>query len=160
MRTLILLRHAHAIAPTSHLADKDRPLSEHGLIEANAAGQWLKEHALQPDKVLCSPTLRCRQTLEGVNASLKLSVDVSVQSRIYEATPGTLITLLDDYAQQPCVLLVGHNPGLERLLALLSSGQSGHYRGMPPASIALLSVPNTMTTLEPASAHLNAFWSP
>jgi len=160
MRTLILLRHAHAIAPTTNLADSDRPLSEHGLVEANAAGQWLKENGLQPDKVLCSSALRCRQTLETLAHPLGSTLDVIFQPRIYEATPGTLIALLDECWQQSCVLLVGHNPGLERLLALLSSGQSGHYRGMPPASIALLSVPTTLTALEPACARLTAFWSP
>jgi len=160
MRKLILLRHAHALAPTHHLADIDRPLSEHGLLEAKAAGQWLKEHDLPPDQVLCSPALRCRQTLETVLSSLNLAPNVYIQPRIYEATPGTLVALLDEYWQLPCLLLVGHNPGLERLLALLSSGQSGHYRGMPPASIALLSVPSTVKALEPASARLSAFWSP
>jgi len=161
MRKLILLRHAHAAMPIAQQADRDRPLSAHGLLEAEAAGRWLQQHGHLPDQVLCSPALRCRQTVETLASSLNLSLDVSLQPRIYEATPGTLIALLDEYWQQESsVLLVGHNPGLERLLALLSSGQSGHYRGMPPASIALLSFPSTATALEPASACLSAFWSP
>ena len=56
-------------------------------------------------------------------------------------------------------MLVGHNPGLERLAALLHSGQSGDYRGMPPGGIAVLSIP-AGTALEPGAAQLSAFWWP
>ncbi len=55
MRELILLRHAHAEPADNGLADIDRPLSPHGLAEAEAAGRWLLEQRLVPDRVLCSP---------------------------------------------------------------------------------------------------------
>ena len=57
------------------------------------------------------------------------------------------------------LLLVGHNPGLERLVALLSSGQSGDYRGMPPAAVAVLSLP-AEAEIEPGIATLSTFWWP
>jgi len=160
MKKLILLRHAHAALPSSDLADIERPLSALGLSEAQAAGQWLQQHGLKPDKVICSSAVRCRQTLETLAGSLNVSLDVLFEPRIYAATPGTLVAFLDEYWQHRCVLLIGHNPGLERLLALLSSGQSGHYRGMPPASMAVLSFSPTVSNLEPASASLSVFWSP
>ncbi|MEG1681514.1 MAG: histidine phosphatase family protein, partial [Stenotrophomonas sp.] len=43
MRELILLRHAHAEPAANGQADLDRPLSPHGLAEAEAAGRWLQE---------------------------------------------------------------------------------------------------------------------
>ena len=57
------------------------------------------------------------------------------------------------------LLLVGHNPGLEQLAALMHSGQSGDYRGMPPAGIVVLSLPAD-APIEPGVARLSAFWWP
>ena len=57
------------------------------------------------------------------------------------------------------VLVVGHNPGLERLAALLNSGRSGDYRGMPTAAVAVLLLP-LETAIEPGAARLAAFWWP
>ena len=76
---------------------------------------------------------------------------------IYDATPGELLALLDQHADAGTVLLVGHNPGIERLVALLVEGRSDEFRGMPPAGLAVLHLGGP---LEPASARLDAFWSP
>ncbi|MGH8044969.1 MAG: SixA phosphatase family protein, partial [Stenotrophomonas sp.] len=54
MRELILLRHAHAEPAGTGQADLDRPLSQTGLAEAEAAGKWLAENELLPDCVVCS----------------------------------------------------------------------------------------------------------
>jgi phosphohistidine phosphatase SixA len=56
-------------------------------------------------------------------------------------------------------MLVGHNPGLEQLAALMHSGQSGDYRGMPTASVVVLTVPQD-AAIEPGVARLTAFWWP
>ena len=66
MRELILLRHAHAEPGAAGQADFDRPLSSQGLAEAEAAGRWLADQGLVPDRVLCSPARRARETLEAV----------------------------------------------------------------------------------------------
>jgi phosphohistidine phosphatase SixA len=158
MRELILLRHAHAEAASAGQADLDRPLSAEGLAEAEAAGRWLAENHLIPDCVLCSPSRRTRETLEAVLGAIGY-IDQRIEPAIYEATPGTLIGLADANVEVGRLMLVGHNPGLERLAALLHSGQSGDYRGMPPAGIAVLHVP-AETALEPGIAQLSAFWWP
>mgnify|MGYP002777050411 CR=1 FL=1 len=158
MRTLILLRHAHAEPAAPGQADVDRPLSPEGLAEAEAAGRWLVEHGLVPDRVLCSPARRTRETLEAVLGVVGF-VEQRLEAGIYEATPGTLAALADAHREVERLLLVGHNPGLERLLALLHSGQSGDYRGMPPGSVAVLELP-TAAEVEPGIAQLSSFWWP
>ena len=70
MRELILLRHAHAEPASTGQADLDRPLSPEGLAEAEAAGRWMRENQLVPDRVLCSPSRRTRETLEAVLAAV------------------------------------------------------------------------------------------
>ena len=79
--------------------------------------------------------------------------------RIYGATSGGLMQVADEYRDQGRVLLIGHNPGLEQLMALLTSGQSDDSRGMPAASVAVLRLPAS-ATLEPGIAELAAFWWP
>jgi phosphohistidine phosphatase len=158
MRELILLRHAHAEPAASGQADLDRPLSAEGLAEAEAAGRWLAQNRLVPDTVLCSPSRRTRETLEAVLGAIGY-VDQRIEPVMYEATPGTLIALADTHNQSERLMLVGHNPAFEQLAALLHSGQSGDYRGMPPAGIAVLTIP-VGAALEPGVAQLSAFWWP
>jgi len=158
MRELILLRHAHAEPASPGQADLDRPLSPEGLAEAEAAGRWLAEHGLVPDCVLCSPARRTRETLEAVLAAIGY-VDQRLEDGIYEATPGALAAIADAHRDTERLLLVGHNPGLEQLAALMHSGQSGDYRGMPPGGIVVLTLP-VEADIEPGIATLSAFWWP
>lgn len=158
MRQLILLRHANAEPAQPGQADADRPLSLRGQAEADAAAAWLKSHALQPTRVLCSPAKRTRETLERVLAVLGYT-DVRYEPRIYDAVPGTLMAVLDEHADVDRVLMVGHNPGFEQTAALLHSGQSGDFRGMPTAGIAVLSLPPG-AALEPGIGTLTQFWWP
>ncbi len=158
MRELILLRHAHAEPAAPGRADMDRPLSAQGLAEAQTAGQWLAQQGLVPDCVLCSSARRARETLEAVLGIIGY-VEQRLEPAIYEATAGTLAGLADEHAEVERLMLVGHNPGFERLAALMYSGQSGDYRGMPTASIAVLSLPLGVR-IEPGVARLSAFWWP
>lgn len=158
MRELILLRHAHAEPAASGQADFDRPLSPQGLAEAEAAGRWLVAQGLVPDLVLCSPARRTRETLEAVMAVAGYA-EQRLEPAIYDATPGTLFGVLQAHGEAERLLLVGHNPGVERLVALLHSGQSGDYRGMPTAAVAVLSLP-AAAAVEPGAARLTAFWWP
>lgn len=158
MRELILLRHAHAEPAAAGLDDIDRPLSREGQAEAEAAGRWLKDNHYLPDRIVCSPARRTRETLEQVLQVLGY-VEQRQDARIYEATSGTLMQVADEHRELGRVLLVGHNPGFEQLAALLSSGQSGEFRGMPAGAIAVLKLP-AEAELEPGIAELAAFWWP
>ena len=98
MRELILLRHAHAEPAAAGQADLDRPLSPEGLAEAEAAGRWLREQGLVPDRVLCSPARRARETLEAVLTTVGY-VDQRLEPSIYDATSGTLAALADAHSR-------------------------------------------------------------
>ena len=161
MRELILLRHAHAEPAAAGQADIDRPLSAQGLAEAEAAGRWLAAQGLVPDRVLCSPARRSRESLEAVLQAIGY-VEQRLEDGIYEATAGTLAELADANREVGRLLLVGHNPGLERLVALLDTGQTTDYRGMPPAGVAVLALPElpASAAIEPGLGRLTAYWWP
>ncbi|HSN00524.1 MAG TPA: histidine phosphatase family protein [Rudaea sp.] len=152
-REIVLLRHAHAENAAPGRDDADRNLSLRGVAEARAAGHWLREQGVLPARVLCSPAARARQTLEHALGE----VGAKIEPRIYEATAGELDALIDEHADAPRLLLVGHNPGFETFVALLATGQSGDFRGMPPGGIAWFDVDGEA---EPGSGRLEAFWSP
>jgi phosphohistidine phosphatase len=155
---LILLRHAHAEpqGPAQH--DRDRPLSQRGIEEADAAGAWLASQP-RPQRVLCSPAARTVQTADRVLQHIGDAVERVEEDRLYEAELRDLLDAIDAHREAGCLMLVGHNPSLESLVALLSTGQSGDHRGMPPGGIARLEF-DVDGAIEPGSARLTAFWSP
>lgn len=158
MRELILLRHAHADPASAGQADLDRPLSPTGLAEAEEAGKWLNDNKLVPDCVISSPSRRTRETLEAVLGKTGY-VEQKLEDRVYDATPGTLAAIVDEHHEVDRLLVVGHNPGLEQLVALMTDGRTGEYRGMPPGGIAVLKF-DKASSIEPGVAELTAFWWP
>lgn len=152
-RELILLRHAHAESLKHGEGDAERVLSKRGIAEAEGAGRWLREHKVLPARVLCSPARRARQTLDYALGE----INPTLEPRIYEATAGELIALIDEHADAERLLLIGHNPGFETLVALLATGQSGDFRGIPPGGIAWIELD---ATVEPGAGKLKAFWAP
>lgn len=156
-RHWILLRHAHAESGSPDGSDFARELSERGRQEANRAADSLK-HLLggrQP-RVIASPAARAESTAQVVAEAL--GTDVGFNARIYDATPGALLDVLNESGATETVLLVGHNPGIEQLVALLVEGRSEAHRGMPTAGMAVIDVQDGL--VEPGSGKLRAFWTP
>ena len=114
MKRLILLRHAKAVGDRPGLEDRDRILADRGRADAIRMGQFLHEEDCVPERVICSPAARTRQTLELVLPQLGASPDVQVRDELYLARWLTILTLI---RQTPNVaaslMVVGHNPGLE-----------------------------------------------
>lgn len=157
MHELILLRHAEAVPIEATGDDPARALSTRGEQEAQAAGLWLAAHGIRPERVLCSPTRRADETARLTLAAIDDPPVPQMAVEIYNASPGELLALLDQHGDAGTVMLVGHNPGIERLVALLVEGRSEDFRGMPPAAMAVLHLDGA---LEPGNARLDAFWSP
>lgn len=158
MRELLLLRHAEAMQAGPDGRDIERPLSMHGEAQARAVGTWLAERGAEPDAVLCSSARRAQMTADIVCMSLT-GCRAQFLPAAYQATPGELLLVFENHAPDARqILLVGHNPGLEQLLALLTEGRSVDARGMPPAALAWIDFADD--ALEPAHGRLRALWSP
>ena len=155
MFSLILLRHAHAEPASDNQHDLDRPLSARGEHEAHAAGAWLAARKVLPQRVLCSPSRRTRDTAERVLSALSEPPACQVERSLYEATPGMLLALVKAHAEVDTLLLLGHNPGLQALLAGLLKAPREPLT-MLPASLAFLCFPGWPNLGE---AELTTFWS-
>jgi len=133
MKKLLLLRHAKSSWDDTGLADFERPLNDRGRRAAPLVGRFMRERELRPDLVLCSPAERTRQTVALVLEAAGLSAPVRFDERIYDATVGRLVEVVSQAGEGAGeILLVGHNPGMEELLELLT----GETRRMPTAALA------------------------
>jgi phosphohistidine phosphatase len=126
MKTLTLLRHAKSDWVDPALSDFERPLNARGRGAARAMGRELRALGLGWDRVLASPAARVTGTIEELRESYGPLAPV-YDENVYLATPDTLLALVratDDACA--ALLLVGHNPGMERLALLLSRGGPLH----------------------------------
>ena len=165
-RRLLLLRHAKSAWPHG-VTDHDRPLADRGRRDAAAVGQWLAANRVSPDLVLVSAAQRARETWEAVAAELGSTAEVRVTDEVYDAGAGDLLDVLRDVQEEsPRVLVVGHNPGMERLAALLDDGAGASedrarlQAKFPTSGLAVLDVPGPWSALDPKTCHLAMFVVP
>lgn len=126
MKTLFLLRHAKSTWHDPNLPDFDRPLNARGRKAAELIGTFLRKEKATPDLVLSSPAVRARETIEIVIKTAKLPAELRYDQRIYEASSIILVEVISQIEDDKSgVLLVGHNPGMENLLELLT-GRAEH----------------------------------
>ena len=138
MKKLLLMRHAKSSWKKKNLADIERPLSPRGEKDALAMGRLLRKKDLVPDLIIASPAVRARQTAQAVAEKSHYPKEVLFIETLYMAEApeilGALASLPDEVNS---VLLVGHNPGLEYILQVLT----GKIESLPTATIAYLSLP-------------------
>lgn len=133
MKTLLILRHADSGWNSPDLADFERPLSEQGLADAPFVGNLMREKQRRVDLVLSSPAERTRQTATLVKEAAGFAAEIRYDKRIYEASPISLLYLLAETSDEfDSILLVGHNPGMEGLIKILTGG----IQPMPTAALA------------------------
>jgi len=155
-RRLVVVRHAKSDRPDG-VPDELRPLGGRGRRDAPAVGRWLREHVGAVDVVVCSPAVRARQTWELAAPALGGAPAPLVDPRVYEATAGELLEVVHGLPDPATTaVLVGHNPGLERLVAVLG----GVAAAMRTSSIALLEWPGTWAGAAPGGITLAAHATP
>jgi phosphohistidine phosphatase len=117
---LWLLRHAEAADGSP---DDDRPLTERGIAQAEAAGLALDTLGIAIDACLSSPKLRALQTAQL--ACAPLGVEFTVEPRL----AGAPFDVADLAAGLGEVLLVGHDPSFSLTLHDLTGAQSRMRKG-------------------------------
>jgi phosphohistidine phosphatase SixA len=82
----------------------------------------MRRKKIRPSLVLCSPSLRTRQTLEAIEPSLGKGSSVELEPQLYAASEAKLLELLQALPESvDSVMLIGHNPSLHELALLLAS---------------------------------------
>ena len=120
MKRVWLLRHAKSSWDDPGLADHDRPLARRGHRAAERIARWAAGNGVRPDLVLCSTARRARATLDLTIDALGCP-EIEFEDGLYHASADELLARLRTLASgRTDVLLIGHNPGLYDLVALLA----------------------------------------
>ncbi len=118
---VILIRHATAVDETLELRDSMRMLSPPGRAQATRLGAGLHARGVVPTLVWTSPLVRAVQTAELVLAALGVTIGIDVAPALApEVTPRPVLAALRAVSATAVVLVVGHEPGLSALGALLT----------------------------------------
>lgn len=112
---LILWRHAQAEAGEPDLG---RALTPYGRKQATRMGAWLDRSLPEGCRVLSSPAARCVQTAEALGRKFKILPELGIL-----ATPEQVLQISGWPDNRSPVLVVGHQPWLGQLAALLLSGE-------------------------------------
>ena len=135
MKTLFLLRHAKSSWVDDNLSDFDRPLNKQGLEIIPRVGENIFDGKFQIDQILSSPAKRAKQTAILVREAAQLKADIKYDERIYEASPHRLLDVVSGTEEaNTSVLLVGHNPGLEGFIKILT----GEIQSMQTGTLAVI----------------------
>ncbi|MFD4373266.1 SixA phosphatase family protein [Streptomyces sp. NPDC058486] len=164
-RRIVLLRHAKA--DWGQETDHERPLAERGRKDAPVAGRRLAQSGIPIDLALCSTAARTRETWKLAVQELPERPKTVYEERIYEASLGELIALLNEVPEEvDNVLLVGHNPGMHALADALAGEAEGdglarmNRSGYPTAAYAVLTFTGTWKSVEHGVGTLVEFWTP
>lgn len=164
-RRLILFRHAKSSWPEG-VEDHERPLSERGRRDAPAMAKWLARQGLVPSLALVSTARRTQETWALAAPELGGAEKRDVAA-IYEAPAERLLDLIRETESSiATLLLVGHNPGMEDLAALLMRPRGGAMEDRlalkyPTAGIAVLSlIVEDWRDTAPQTAVLEQFVTP
>lgn len=138
MKTLLLMRHAKSSWKDPSIPDHDRPLAKRGLRDAQRMGELLGERELSPQRIISSSATRSAETARIIHDNCKCATAITLSDKLYlaeaDAYFAELVNLPNDIER---VMLIGHNPGLESLLQMLS----GQIESLPTAVIATISLP-------------------
>ena len=139
---LWLLRHAEA---ADGVPDDERPLTERGVRQAEAAGRALQTVGASLDGCLSSPKLRALQTAQL--ACAPLGVEVIVDRRL----AGEPFDVDELIAGQGEVMLVGHDPSFTLLLHDLTGAQArmkkGGVAGIAKGELGVLLRPTELSAI-------------
>ncbi|MEO1766186.1 SixA phosphatase family protein [Thiobacter aerophilum] len=111
---LILWRHAEA---EDGLPDKSRKLTAKGEKQARAMAAWLKSRLPRETQILSSPAKRALQTASALVEKPQIvpALDVGASAAAVLAAAG--------WPDNGTVVVVGHQPTLGRVAALLLAGE-------------------------------------
>ena len=115
---LYMIRHAEAVPEAE--TDEARELTDNGREQARRVAAALQRLGVKLDAVVSSPLVRARQTTEEMLASLPdPKPQVHTCDEIgFKVRPKKLRKFLRKL-DQPCVAIVGHQPGMSRFAGWL-----------------------------------------
>ena len=118
---LVLWRHAEAEDVHHQRSDDERELTAKGRKQAQKIAAWLQPQLPKETRIVVSPAARTIQTVESLNRIFETSELVSTRGSLSDHLAAAR------WPADHTALLVGHQPTLGQLAALLMSGHPHHW---------------------------------
>lgn len=133
MKTLLILRHAKSSWKDVTVSDHDRPLNKRGKRSTKLIGALLEQEDLLPDLILSSTAVRALKTARRVAKEAGYEGEIELRPDLYHAAPDAYLEAVAlEGGAHDCVMVIGHNPGLESLVTVTT----GQFRRFPTAALA------------------------
>jgi len=116
---LILWRHAEA---EDGLSDMARPLTAKGAKQADKMAAFLRSRLPDGARILVSPAKRAQQTAQALSKNFTTAPAIAPG-----ASPQAVLEAANWLEGEGCVLIVGHQPALGEIAALLLAGKPGYW---------------------------------
>lgn len=115
---IYFLRHANAGEPLGNLKkDEKRSLDRDGMEQCGIVGRALVALDVQVDAIISSPLKRAAQTASLVGNELGYEGKLQLEDALRPAaTFADFRRMLEKYAKQEAIMVVGHNPNLSEFL--------------------------------------------
>lgn len=155
-KTLYILRHGSTVS-----VNGQRILSDEGKEECVMVKKSLQEEDEKIDIVLCSDSIRTKETAEIVIK--ETSSHINYTNGLYNATFENILKQIscvtDDILS---LMIIAHNPGLHNLAIFLSSYNSKDIpiSEFPPASLVRFNIQASWKDISSKNCYLDYFISP
>ncbi|PKO86929.1 MAG: histidine phosphatase family protein [Betaproteobacteria bacterium HGW-Betaproteobacteria-12] len=116
---LLLWRHAEAEDGDD---DLKRRLTERGERQAKTMAAWIRQHQPKDLRIVVSPAIRTQQTAQALQLPFETHRKIGPEACVSE-----LIAASGWPQAAGAVLIVGHQPSLGRLAALLLAGHEAEW---------------------------------
>ena len=117
-KELMLLRHAKSSWDDPEIPDHERPLNKRGKQNAITMGKYLKKEKLVPDLIISSTAKRANKTADIISKQSGYDDGMIQSETLYSSSSENYIKVINDIPDKyNKVLLVGHNPILEDVIA-------------------------------------------
>ncbi len=136
------------------MADRDRPLTARGHRDARLMGTAIAEGGI-PDLILCSPSRRTRETLEGIVETLASEPKITFVDRLYDGRDATYDDVIATHGGGAARLLViAHNPTIHATAVALSVKGDRKLRAamaakFPTSALAVIAIDTPDWHVEP-----------
>jgi phosphohistidine phosphatase len=140
----MLLRHFKSSWAEPGLLDRDRALAPRGQRDAIAMAETMIARDLAPDRILCSPARRTRETLAQMQEHLHCDCPIDFLEELYSGSePGYRAIIAAKGGDADRLMVIGHNPRIHvTAVELVGSGRHGDQENLeakyPTGSLAVI----------------------
>lgn len=165
MPRLILMRHAKSDWSLG-TSDMARPLNKRGKKAARNIGRHLRELKVQPDRILCSPSRRTRETLARMLPYCTSLREILFIPHLYEGMRDDYLAIIRAYGgDADCMMVIGHNSATHDTAVKLAAGDPGpDFQALastfPTGATAIFSTDMVWSEVGPGNIRLDLFVVP